>query len=279
MKPKIIVVCGPTSTGKSDYAIALAKQINGEIISADSRQVYIGMDIGSGKITQKEMKGIPHYMLDIASPKRTFSAAQYKKQAERYITKILKKGKTPIICGGTGFYIDALLGLEFPEVKPNTILRKKLEKQSTLELAKQLEKLDKDRYESIDIHNKVRLVRAIEIATTLGHVPKVIQKTPYDVSWILLDMSDEKLKERIEKRLLMRLKKGMIAEVQNLYTSGVSFQKLESFGLEYKYCALYLQKKISKKDMIEAIKTASWQYVKRQRTWLKRNKQISYTRI
>lgn len=279
MKPKIIVVCGPTSTGKSDYAVKLAKQINGEIISADSRQVYIGMDIGSGKITQKEMKGIPHYMLDIASPKRTFSAAQYKKQAERCITKILKKGKTPIICGGTGFYIDALLGLEFPEVKPNTILRKKLEKQSTLELAKQLEKLDKDRYESIDIHNKVRLVRAIEIATALGHVPKVIQKTPYDVSWILLDMSDEKLKERIEKRLLARLKKGMITEVQKLHTSGVSFQKLESFGLEYKYCALYLQKKISKKDMIEAIKTTSWQYVKRQRTWLKRNKQISYTWI
>ena len=96
MKPKIIVVCGPTSTGKSDYAVALAKQINGEIISADSRQVYIGMDIGSGKITKKEMGGIPHYMLDIASPKRTFSVAQYKKQAERCITKILKKGKTPI---------------------------------------------------------------------------------------------------------------------------------------------------------------------------------------
>lgn len=277
MKPKIIVVCGPTSTGKSDYAVKLAKQINGEIISADSRQVYIGMDIGSGKITKKEMDGIPHYMLDVASPKRTFSAAQYKKHAGRYITKILKKRKTPIICGGTGFYIDALLGLEFPEVKPNPALRKKLEKQSTIELAKQLETLDRERYESIDVHNKVRLIRAIEIATTLGKVPKIIKKTPYDVSWILLDMPDEELKQRIEKRLLSRLKKGMVAEVEKLHTNGVSFQKLVSFGLEYKYCALYIQKKISKRDMIEAIKTASWQYVKRQRTWLKRNKAIAYT--
>lgn len=276
-KPKIIVVCGPTSTGKSDYAVHLAKQINGEIISADSRQVYIGMDIGSGKITTKEMRGIPHYMLDVASPKRTFSVAQFKKQGGACIKKILKKGKTPIICGGTGFYIDALLGLELPEVKPNPTLRKKLEKQDTLSLSILLKQLDPKRYKTIDTKNKVRLIRAIEIATALGAVPKVIKKTPYNVSWIGLDMDDATLQNRIDLRLQKRLKQGMIKEVEKLHAAGISWKRLESFGLEYMYCALYLQKKITKQELIDGIKTASWHYVKRQRTWFKKNSCVVWT--
>jgi tRNA dimethylallyltransferase len=276
-KPKIVIVCGPTSTGKSDYAVSLAKQINGEIISADSRQVYKGMDIGSGKITKKEMSGIPHYMLDVASPKKTFSASQYKKKSEKYIKDIIKKGKTPIICGGTGFYIDALIGLEFPNVKPNQSLRKILNKKSLDELGIILKRLDKNRYNEIDKNNKVRLIRSIEIAKQLGSVPKIkFKKVPYNIDWVGLDLDDNTLKERIRIRLLKRLKKGMISEVKKLHKSKISFKKLESFGLEYRFIAMYLQGKITKENMIEMIEKESFKYAKRQRTWFRKNKNINW---
>ena len=148
---KIIVVCGPTATGKSDYAVALAKKIGGEIISADSRQVYRGLDIGSGKITKKEMRGVPHYLLDVADPRRTFSVAQFQKKGTVAIKKIIRNGHTPIICGGTGFYIDTLVyGQTLPPVKPHTAFRKKLDKHSTQELANILRELDDARFASID---------------------------------------------------------------------------------------------------------------------------------
>ena len=160
---KIIVVCGPTATGKSDYAVELAKKVRGEIISADSRQVYRGLDIGSGKITKKEMRGIPHYCLDIANPKRVFSVSSYKKFADKAIKDIVNRGKTPIICGGTGFYIDAVIcDIAFPAVPPNKTLRKTLEKLSLEELQNKLQKLDPRRFELVDQKNKVRLIRAIE---------------------------------------------------------------------------------------------------------------------
>lgn len=265
------MVCGPTATGKSDYAVDLAKKIDGEIISADSRQVYKGLDIGSGKITKKEMQGIPHHLLDVASPKRTFSVAQFKKIADKAIKDILKRGKTPIMCGGTGFYIDAVVyDTHLPEVPPNPSLRKKLNSLSAIAQFELLMKLDPERAAEIDSKNPVRLIRAIEIAEALGKIPKVKREKKYDVEWVYLDFPDDILKERIRLRLLKRMKMGMVREVQKLHERGLSWKRLESLGLEYRYLALFLQKKLSKEVTLKELENSIWHYAKRQRTWFKK---------
>ncbi len=278
IKPKIIIILGPTSSGKSDVAVSIAKKFNGEIISADSRQVYKGMDLGTGKITKKEMLGIPHHLLDVANPKTIFSVEKYKKLAEKKIEEILKKNKTPIICGGTGFYIDSIVkNILLPQVKPNKKLRKELEKKSAEQLFKILQKLSPSRAQNIDSKNKVRLVRAVEIAKALGNVPEVKElPSKYEFILVGIDLPDEVLKERIKIRLQKRLKAGMLKEVQNLNKNGVSWKRLESFGLEYRNCALFLQNKIIKEQMIQNIEKESFQYVKRQRTWFRRNNNIKW---
>lgn len=277
-KEKLIVILGQTSTGKSDFAVEIAKLIGGEVISADSRQVYKGMDIGTGKITKKEMKGVPHHLLDVASPSRTFSVADFKKKAELAIKQIVKNGKVPIICGGTGFYIDALVsGQVLPQVTPDKDLRKKLEKKSKVELFKILKKLDAKRAKTIDKNNPIRLIRAIEIATTLGKVPTLagVGHLPkYNLIYIGLNLPDEVLKERIESRLLARIAKGMVKEVQNLKKNGLSWKRLNDLGLEYRYVSEYLQNKVTEEEMISKLNTEIWHYAKRQKTWFKRNKEI-----
>ena len=279
IKQKIVVILGQTSTGKSDFAVEIAKQINGEIISADSRQVYKGMDLGTGKITKKEMKDIPHYMLDVVSPKKVFSVSDFQKLANKKIKEIIKKGMIPIICGGTGFYIDAIINENiFPEVKPNKELRLELYLLDAIALSRYLEKLDPERLKTIDKNNKVRLVRAIEIAKALGKVPSLGHKPrlgpKLEVLKIGLTLPPEILKERIKARLLSRIKKGMVKEVKNLHKSGVSWKRLNSFGLEYRYVSLFLQKKLSKENMLEKLNTEIWHFAKRQNTWFKRDKSI-----
>lgn len=276
-KGKIIVILGQTSTGKSDFAVEIAKQIDGEIISADSRQIYKGMDLGTGKITKKEMKGIPHHLLDIISPKKIFSVTDFQKKAFKTINEITKREKIPIICGGTGFYIDAVVnGVIFPEVPPNKELREKLSKKSTLELFEILKKLDKERALNIDAKNGVRLIRAIEIVKALGKVPKIktSSENNFDVIKIGLTIPDEILKEMIKKRMLLRIKKGMIKEVENLHNSGISWKRMNDLGLEYRYVSIYLQNKITKDEMIEKLNTEIWHFAKRQKTWFKRDKSI-----
>jgi len=289
-KNKIIVILGQTSTGKSDFAVEIAKHINGlnqskgliartsrsevlgEIISADSRQVYKGMNLGTGKITKKEMLGIPHHLLDVVSPKKAFSVNTYQKLALEKIEEIIKKNKTPIICGGTGFYIDSIInGNVFPEVPPNLKLRKKLYQLNAIALARYLEKLDPERFKTIDKNNPIRLIRAIEIAKALGSVPKIETSQKFDVLKIGLNLPQEILKERIYTRIINRIKKGMIKEIQNLHNGGLSWKKMESFGLEYRYISLYLQNKITKDEMIEKLNTETWHYAKRQKTWFKRD--------
>ena len=276
-KPKIIVILGQTATGKSDFAVEVAKKINGEIISADSRQVYKGMDLGTGKVTKKEMGGIPHFMLDIISPKnKTFSAGQFQKMAKQKIKEILDKKNIPIVCGGTGYYIDSLINsLPFPEVLPNKKLRRELETKDATELFGILKKIDKNRAKNIDAENKVRLIRAIEIAQELGQVPKLKKtKKEYETIKIGLTFPDSELKRRIYERLIKRIEKGMIKEVEKLHESGVSWKKLESFGLEYRYVSFYLQKKMTKEEMIEKLFSAIWHFAKRQKTWWKKDKEI-----
>lgn len=276
---KMIIILGPTSCGKSDLAVQIAKKFNGEIISADSRQVYKGMDIGSGKITKKEMRGIPHHLLSIASPKRNFSANRFQKLAQKEIKKIWRKNKLPIICGGTAFYIDSLLGdIQISPVKPNLELRKKLEKLSAEKLFNKLKKMDPKRAKNIDRKNKRRLIRAIEIAMsnidTKKEKEKFISKNNY-LKIGIKKLPDE-LKKRIKHRLNLRLKKGMIDEVKNLKKFGLSWQRIDNFGLEYRFVSRYLRGIITKKEMIDKILSESWKFVKRQMTWWKRDHNINW---
>ncbi len=276
---KLIVIVGPTASGKTGLSLELAKKYNGEVVSADSRQVYKGMNIGTGKVTKREMKGIPHYLLDVASPKTIFSVTKYKKLAEKAIKNIQKRDKLPFLVGGTGFYIQAIIdGITIPEVKPDWKLRNKLEKNSTEELFKQLEKLDPIRAKNIDKYNRRRLIRALEIILkTKQPIPPPLVK-PIDSEILFLGISKpkEKLKELIHDRLIKRLKHGMIAEVKKLHASGISWKRLEEFGLEYRYIALFLQNKINKEEMIEKLQKEIEHYAKRQMVWFKKDKRIHW---
>ncbi len=304
-KSKIIVILGQTSSGKTDLSVELAKKFNGEVISADSRQVYKGLDIGSGKVTKTEMRGIPHYLLDVASPNRAFSVAQFKKKADRAIKDILKRGKIPIIAGGTGFYIQAIVDdVVLPEVKPNLKLRKELEallkkdpklseKESRevglKELIKRLKKLDPERLKDIDQKNPRRLIRAIEIATELGKVPKLVkpcltntvkqgltENGGLDVLQIGIKVGKEVLDERIEKRFRKRVRAGIVAEAKKLHEKGMSWKRMNEIGLAHKYIAQYLKGKISKEEMIENSVRKERGYAKRQKTWFQRDKRIHW---
>lgn len=277
-KPKIIAIVGPNASGKSEIAVKLAKKFNGEVISADSRQVYRGMNIGTGKITKKEMQGITHHLLDVASPKRIFTVAQYQKLAEKAIKKILKKNKIPILCGGTGFYIQTVIdNLQIPEVKPDWKLRKKLEKKSIDQLFQILKKLDPKRAATIDKNNPRRLIRAIEIVKKTGKPISKLKANPkYDVLMIGIKKEKKELKKLIEKRLKKRLKQGMIKEVEKLHKAGLSWKKLESFGLEYKWIAKYLKKEINREEMIKSLQRDIEDYARRQMVWFKKEKRINW---
>jgi len=276
-KIKIIIILGQTATGKSDLATRIAKRLGGEIISADSRQVYKGLDIGSGKITKKEMRGVFHYLLDVTSPKRQFSAAKYKKLADNKIIKIYKTGKIPFIVGGSGFYIQTIVdGLVLPKVEPNNKLRKELEKKSAKKLFSMLKKLDKNRAKKIEKDNPRRLIRAIEIAKVLGKTPKLKTNSEYEALQIGLKLPDKKLKNNIHKRLMSRIRRGMISEVKKLHAKNISWKRLESFGLEYRFIARYLQGKIKKKEMLDELETEIWHFAKRQMRWFKRDARIKW---
>lgn len=280
MKQKIIIILGRTATGKSDLAVEIAKRFNGEIISADSRQVYKGLDIGSGKITKKEMRGIKHHLIDVVGPKSVFTVAKFKQKANKAIREISQKGKIPIIAGGTAFYIDTVVfDQKIPSVLPNQKLRKELSSKSLDELQKILKKLDTDRYNNIDLENKVRLVRAIEIATEIGKVPKLDanqkNQSPFDPLFIGLDWPDDILKKRIHDRLMLRCA-GMIREAKKLRKEGLSWKRMNEFGLEYRYLAKHLQGEISKEEMLSELETKIWQFSKRQRTWFRKNKETKW---
>lgn len=272
---KIITVVGPTSSGKSDLAVRIAKKYNGEVISADSRQVYIGLDIGSGKITNEEMDNIPHHLLDIIDPSNVFTVANFKELAEEKIKEISNRGKIPIIAGGTGFYVDALIhNMSIPDVPPNMKLRRKLEKKSIEKLLRKLEKKDPIRAETVDRNNKQRIIRALEIIKTVGKVPKLEVNKKYKVLQIGIKSDD--LREKIHNRLLKRLDEGMIEEVDNLHKKGLSWGRMEQLGLEYRYVTRFLQGQLTKEEMAEELETKIYQFSKRQKTWFKRDRSINW---
>ncbi len=278
MKPKIIVVVGQTTTGKSDCAVVIARAYQGEIISADSRQVYRGLTIGTGKITKKEMRGIPHHLLDIADPKKQYTVTTYVAEAEKVLQDIIARKKLPIIVGGTGFYIDALTSnTKLPEVPPDLELRARLTGKSAAELYTMLTWLDKNRAETIDAQNPRRLIRAIEIAKHYGSVPPLSpNESRYDILWIGLKLSPDILRKKIHDRLHIRMKKGMLREAQKLHQHGLSWKRMHELGLEYRFLALYLQKKITKEVLYTQLETAIYHYAKRQMTWFKKHTAITW---
>lgn len=304
---KIVVIVGPTASGKSALGVKIARKLNGEIISADSRQVYKGMDVGTGKVLRDKTlpvpnlkfkiknskfrnhfysSGIRHHLLDVVSPINPpnggFAVAHYKKLTEKAIEDIASRGKLPIIVGGTGLYIDAVIyDLNFPEVPPNKKLRRQLENKSAEQLFSQLQKLDPQRAKTVESKNKRRLIRAIEIAEAIGHSPvlntKYYQLKPkYDVKWIGIKVSPEKLKKKIKSRLDKRLKQGMVGEVQKLLKQGITHKRLREFGLEYRWLSKYLKKEVDYKTMKEKLALDIFHYAKRQMTWFNRNKNIKW---
>ncbi|PIQ68097.1 MAG: tRNA (adenosine(37)-N6)-dimethylallyltransferase MiaA [Candidatus Taylorbacteria bacterium CG11_big_fil_rev_8_21_14_0_20_46_11] len=276
---KVLVLIGPTAVGKSSLAISLAKQHDGEVISADSRQVYIGLDIGTGKVTTEEMDGVPHHLLDVADSKEQFTASDFQRLGKKALADIHSRGRLPIICGGTGLYVQAIVNdVLFPEVPPNLKLRKKLETKAAQELFEILEKLDARRAKDIDPHNTRRLVRAIEIATELGKVPphKNSPRTDINPLYIGLTLLEAELKKRIASRLQSRINDGMLKEAKNLHTRGLTWKRMEDLGLEYRYMSRHLRGLISQEEMIAQLQSEIWRYAKRQMTWFRRNADIRW---
>jgi tRNA dimethylallyltransferase len=281
---KVLIIVGPTASGKSALGVALARQFNGEVISADSRQVYKGLDIGTGKITTREMRGVPHHLLDVTSPQKTFSAGDYTKKSKAAIDDIAKRGKLPIVVGGTGFYIDALMGrITLPDVPPNPGLRAQLAKKTVVQLYALLKKKDPRRAKMLSTpserNNKVRLIRALEIASSNpenGSLGFPENRSLYDYLWIGVARNDTDLKKNITVRLRERMKKGMVKEAQRLHAAGLSYRRMEELGLEYRSLARFLQGDITKNQMEKELQSDIWRYSRKQIGYWKRNKDVRW---
>lgn len=278
-KIKVIAIVGPTASGKTAYSIELAKRINGEIISADSRLVYKGFDIGAAKPTKDEMQGVKHYLIDIVEPDYDYSAGLYKKQASELIYKINSEGKIPIVAGGTGLYIDILLkGYTLPEMETNTDLREKLSYLSSEELYEILLKLDEQCALTIDKNDKKKIIRAIEIIKTTGKsLSKSRGKTEpeFDVEWIGCNFERSVLYERINKRVDKMLEQGLIEETKSLLNKhGKIYNLINTIG--YREIIKYLDGEISLDESVELLKQNTRKYAKRQLTWFRRNEEIKW---
>ncbi|MFH1661993.1 MAG: tRNA (adenosine(37)-N6)-dimethylallyltransferase MiaA [Candidatus Falkowbacteria bacterium] len=274
LKNKILVILGSTASGKTGLAVKLAREFNGEIISADSRQVYKGMDIGTGK-DLCEYGDVPYHLIDVIKPNTKFNLAKYQKLANIAIEDILSRGKLPIIVGGTGLYLQAIVdNFNLSSVKPDKKLREKLEKLDAEKVFKKLEKINSkfaNKLNESDKKNKRRLIRYMEIASQRECNLESTRIKNYEFLLIGLTWPRKVLLDRIYKRLIDRLEKeGMVDEVKNLHKHGVSWKRLESFGLEYRYVSLYLRKKLTYDEMVEKLNIAIRQFAKKQMSWYKR---------
>ena len=284
-KPKVIVIGGPTASGKTALSIELAKKINGEIVSADSMQIYKEMNIGTAKPEKEEKQNIEHYMLDIINPNERYSVADYKRDAKNAIREIIAKGKTPIVVGGTGLYIDSLIyEIEYPEIEIDLNYRKELEeiaeKEGLLSLYEKAKQIDEKAIEKISKNDKKRILRVLEIYHQTGKTKTQLdeesRKEPeFDYKMFAINMNRELLYNRINKRVDIMLEKGLIQEVETIYNKYKEFPtSMQALG--YKEVVEYLEEKISKEEMIEKIKMESRRYAKRQITWFKKNKETQW---
>ncbi len=265
----IHIVAGPTASGKTSYAIRLAKELDGEVISVDSRQVYKTLDIGTEKVTEEEMQGVPHYLIDIRDPKEVYSAGDFVQDAGKLITDIRSRGKTPILAGGTNFYFDALLyGL--PDGARNDALRAELEARPADELYRLVKERDPRRASRLDPKNKRRLIRALEIIEEHGFVPER-ENAPirYEVTWHILNPERDELRARIRKRLLETMDKGLMEEVRRV-RDYVGDERLNELGLEYKIIGEYLRGERSEDSLVSTLTSRLWHYARHQKQWLRR---------
>jgi tRNA dimethylallyltransferase len=274
---KVIAVVGPTAVGKTALGIEIARALGGEVISGDSRQVYRGLDIGTGKATLNEMKGVPHHLHDVADPRETFTAVDYVRLGRTSISEVSARGHIPIIVGGSGFYIDTLLGRMTPaNVKPDHGFRLQVAGWQLEDLQKELRRLDPKRYDQIDTKNPRRLIRAIEIARVRPvtyHLPPAVS---YDVLWLGLTLPLPELKEKIHMRLFARIRDGMLDEAKRLHAGGLSYERMEDLGLEYRYMARHLKGDMSYESMISELEKEIVKYAKRQMTWFRKNKEVRW---
>ncbi|MCL9972036.1 MAG: tRNA (adenosine(37)-N6)-dimethylallyltransferase MiaA [Candidatus Pacebacteria bacterium] len=273
---RILAIVGPTAVGKTAYGIRAALEQNGEVISADSRQVYRGLDLGTGKVTYSEMQGVPHHLIDVCEPEVQFTVHDFVRLGRAAIDDIRARGKLPIVVGGTGLYVDALLGrvpLNAPPVDPT--LRERLSRYSDDELRAELSVRNPILYAQTDRANRRRVQRALEIALSETK-PVPVEHPPYSVTWVGLTLPREALKERILKRLDERLAVGMLDEARTLHAAGLSFERMENLGLEYRFMARHLMGQLSYEDMRAQLGTEIFKYAKRQLTWFKRNGEIRW---
>lgn len=277
MNNRVIAVVGATASGKTSYAIELAKKINGEIISADSRLVYKGMDIGTAKPTIDEMQEIPHYMIDVVEPEYNYSVGLYVKEAKKHITDIISRGKVPIVVGGTGLYFRVLLeNYDLPDVKPDYELRKELSSYSYEELLEMLTKLDEKAANSVEKNDKKKLIRYIEIIKLAGKpldLVRGVKEKEFNVEWVGLNFPREILYDRINKRVDLMLENGLETEARNML-SKVGVTSKQAIG--HKELLPYINGEISYEDAVENLKRATRRYAKRQLTWFRRNDEINW---
>ena len=275
---KAIFITGPTSSGKSDLAIWLAKKINGEIINADSRQVYKYLNWGSGKISKKEQKLVKHYLLSIASPKKNYSLGRWLNDVNKVIKKIYRKNKIPIFCGGTILYLRALKeGWILPKVKPDYKLRKKLEKFSLEELIEKIKKINPDGLKKLDLKNKRRVIRRLEIILKTKKPPELIKNPQYDLLILAPYLEEKKLFKKIKKRLIQRVPK-IIKEIKKLRKMGISFKRIINWGLEYKWFSLFVKGEIDLKTALEKCYQDTLRFTKRQIRELKKIEGVNWVK-
>lgn len=282
MKEKVLVIAGPTAVGKTDLSIKLAKELNGEIISTDSMQIYKYMDIGSAKITKEEMCGVPHHMIDVVDPSTPFSVADYKEMAQKCIDDIISRGKLPILTGGTGLYINALTcNMNFTEAENDLKYRSELEelaeKHGNEYIHNMLKDIDPISYKEIHYNNRKRVIRALEVYKLTKkpfssfNAGEEFYNGPYDVTYYVLNMDREKLYNRINLRVDMMMDKGLLEECIKLKEMGYNSSVQSMQGIGYKEIFYYLENKISLNEAVEMIKQGSRNYAKRQLTWLRRD--------
>ena len=286
-KPPLIVIVGPTACGKTDLAVKLAQYFNGEVVSGDSMQVYRRMDIGTAKVTAQEAQGIPHWLIDIREPNEDFSVADFRREAITCIDDILARGKQPILCGGTGLYINSILNkYHFSAVKgANAELRQKLRdelaSQGPQALHDKLRQVDPEGAERIHVNDKHRVIRALEVwyaegKTIDSHWDEPAEEPPYRPILIGLTRERAALYDRIEARVDQMIDKGLVDEVAGLLEEGVSRDAISMQGLGYRQIASYLQGEFSLDEAIRIIKRDTRHFAKRQLTWFKRDERIHW---
>ena len=272
MSTPIPIVCtiGPTASGKSALAVTRAQKDNGEVISVDSRQVYRMLDIGTEKIAEDEMQGIPHHLIDIRDPKDAYSAGDFVEDATRLIDDIHSRGKLPILAGGTHFYFDALLNGLPPETPPDVVFRQELETFTNKELFARIEEIDPERAKDLDPENRRRLIRALEIVNVHGHVPRRVTKSQaYEVEWVVVNPERDVLYERMETRLKEALERGLVEEVTRV-RDYVGDARLNELGLEYRIVGEYLRSELTEEELFPKLLSKLSQYTRRQRAWMRK---------